>query len=112
MTTWRLLTRWPSAGFAIALAIGVGHVPVALADTRSISPTVRDDTAEPEEGVVRRSRLEPGSVVPYEDMQHVHGSRRHRVKWDLSFEAGTHFNKLTCRFMDEGIHDFRPLMDC
>ena len=49
---------------------------VALGDTRSGgSPTVRDDAAEPEEVVVTGSRLDPGSVVPYEDMQHVHDSR-------------------------------------
>ena len=75
MKTLRLLTRRLFAGLAIAAAIGVGHAPVALADTRSISPTVRDGTAEPEEVVVTGSRLEPGSVVPYEDMQHVHDSR-------------------------------------
>lgn len=209
----------PLATVFIACVLPVGaesppDTPMSLApaDTQEVSSTVRDDTPEPEEVVVTGSRLEPGSVVPYEDMQHVHdsrakgaclykrgrydeafpylqaaakrgfklaqarvgflhqqglgtrrdtdaavgwlavaahgtthpeirryfkdaweripeehmprfealrdeyrskyGSRRHRVNCDLSFEAGTHFKKLTCRFMDEGIYvDYGPLID-
>lgn len=201
-----------SSPLAVVLIACVLPVGAEQPDTRSGSPTVRDDAAEPEEVLVTGSRLEPGSVVPYEDMQHVHdsrakgaclykrgrydeafpylqaaakrgfkfaqarvgflhqqglgtrrdpvaavgwlavaadgtthpeirrhfkdlweripeehvprfeavrddyrakyGSRRHRVNCDLSFKAGTHFKKLTCRFMDEGIHvDFGPLLD-
>ena len=59
----------------LAIAVGASFASVALGDTRSGSPTVRDDAAEPEEVVVTGSRLDPGSVVPYEDMQHVHDSR-------------------------------------
>lgn len=72
----------PLATVLIACVLPVGaesppDTPTALAaaDTREVPSTVRDDTAEPEEVVVTGSRLEPGSVVPYEDMQHVHDSR-------------------------------------
>ena len=44
-------------------------------DPRSLSSTERDDGADPQEVVVTGSRVEPGLVVPYEDMQHVHDSR-------------------------------------
>ena len=51
----------------------------------------------------------PPEYIPHleqliEEYREQYGNRENRVVCDMSRKAGTHFKKLTCRFMDESIY--------
>ncbi|MCY3841257.1 MAG: hypothetical protein OXH09_21860 [Gammaproteobacteria bacterium] len=95
-------------GFLYQQGLGTPQDPYAAVGWLSVAA---DGTTHPEIRNYFKNLWEriPEAYVPtmeavVDHYREQYSSKAHRVGCDMSFQAGTHIKKLTCRFMDEGIY--------